>query len=58
MTNKLNIFFKDCDTLLFTSISISMHTIHEVLSISGLFVSLLYTVIKIKKDFFNKKDDK
>lgn len=55
MTNKLNIFFKDCDTFIFTSISLSMHTIHEMLSISGLFLSLVYTVIKIKKDFFDKK---
>lgn len=57
MTNKLNIFFKDCDTFIFTSLSLSMHNIHEMLSISGLFLSLVYTIFKIKKDFFDKKND-
>lgn len=56
MANKLNILIKDCDTFLFTFLSISMGTVHEVLSICGLLLSATYTIFKIKKDFFNKKD--
>lgn len=44
----------DTDTLIFTTFSISLNSIHEVLSVTGLIVSIIYTSIKIKKDFFNK----
>lgn len=44
----------DTDTLIFTTFSISLNSIHELLSATGLIVSIIYTSIKIKKDFFNK----
>lgn len=47
----------DCDTLFVTGISISLTSIHEALSSTALIVSIIYTGYKMKKDFFNKKED-
>ena len=45
----------DTDTIVFTVLSISMVNLHEVLSLFGLGLSITYTIIKIKQDFFNNK---
>lgn len=44
----------DSDVIVYTVASISLANIHETLSLFGLLLSITYTVIKIKKDFFNK----
>lgn len=44
----------DTDTLIFTTVSISLSNLHEILSIVAIGLSIVYTGIKIKKDFFNK----
>lgn len=53
MINKL---WHDTDVVVFTVASISIANIHEVLSLFGLGLSITYTIIKIKKDFFKNKD--
>lgn len=47
-------FWHDTDTIIFTVLSISIVNLHEVLSIFGLSLSIAYTIIKIKQDFFKK----
>jgi hypothetical protein len=44
----------DTDTLIFTTVSISLNNLHEIVSIAAISLSIIYTGIKIKKDFFNK----
>jgi hypothetical protein len=46
----------DTDTLIFTTVSISLNNLHEIVSIVAISLSIIYTGIKIKKDFFNKWD--
>lgn len=48
----------DTDVVVFTVASISLANIHEVLSLFGLLISISYTAIKIKQDFFNKHKNK
>lgn len=45
----------DTDVVIYTLASISIANIHETLSLFGLGLSIIYTTIKIKQDFFNKK---
>jgi hypothetical protein len=49
--------FYDTDTLIFTTISISLNNIHEIVSVGAILLSMVYTGIKIKKDFFSKNKD-
>lgn len=49
----LSKLWHDTDTIVFTIASISIANIHEVLSLFGLGLSITYTIIKIKEDFFN-----
>jgi hypothetical protein len=51
----LNKLWHDTDVIVFTIASISIANIHEVLSLFGLSLSICYSIIKIKQDFFNKK---
>ena len=51
----LSKIWHDTDVIVFTVASISIANIHEVLSLLGLALSISYTIIKIKQDFFNKK---
>jgi hypothetical protein len=51
----LSKLWHDTDTIVFTIASISIANIHEVLSLFGLGLSITYTIIKIKQDFFNNK---
>lgn len=51
-------FWHDTDVVVFTLASISLANIHEILSLFGLLISISYTVIKIKQDFFNKNKNK
>lgn len=48
----------DSDVVVYTLASISLANIHETLSLFGLALSISYTVIKIKQDFFNKNKNK
>jgi hypothetical protein len=45
----------DTDVIIYTVASISIANIHETLSFFGLVLSVTYTIIKIKQDFFKKK---
>lgn len=54
----MNKFWNDTDVIVYTLASISLANIHEVLSLFGLFISISYTAIKIKQDFFNKNKNK
>jgi len=49
----LSKLWHDTDTIVFTIASISIANIQEVLSLFGLGLSITYTIIKIKQDFFN-----
>ena len=49
----LNKIWHDTDVIVFTIASISITHIHEILSLFGLGLSITYSIIKIKKDFFN-----
>ena len=48
-------FWGDTDVFFYTIGAIALNNVHEVLSISALIVSLVYGVLKLKKDFFNNK---
>lgn len=48
----------DTDVVVFTIASISIANIHETLSLFGLVLSVTYSIIKIKQDFFNKNKNK
>lgn len=50
----MNKIWHDTDVVVFTVASISIANIHEVLSLCGLCLSIGYSIIKIKQDFFNK----
>ncbi len=52
MLNKLALFLTDTDSIAYCLLAISLNNIHEVLSLFGLAVSISYSVMKIKKDFF------
>ena len=54
----MNKFFYDIDTLIFVCFSITLVNIHEILSLIALILSIYYTLRKIKKDFFNKNENK
>jgi hypothetical protein len=54
MINKL---WHDTDVIVFTVASISISNLHEVLSLFGLGLSITYSIIKIKQDFFNNNKD-
>jgi hypothetical protein len=47
--------WNEADVFLYTLGAIALNNVHEVLSISALIVSLVYGVLKLKKDFFNNK---
>lgn len=51
----INKFWNDSDVVVYTLASISIANIHQTLSLFGLALSVTYTIIKIKQDFFNKK---
>ena len=54
----MNKIWHDTDVVVFTLASISLANIHEILSLFGLLISISYTFIKIKQDFFNKNKNK
>lgn len=43
----------DIDTLCFASVSIYLQNVHEILSLFALIISIIYTYLRIKKDFFD-----
>ena len=51
----INKFWNDSDVVIYTLASISIANIHQTLSLFGLALSVTYTIIKIKQDFFKKK---
>lgn len=51
----INKFWNDSDVVVYTLASISIANIHQTLSLFGLALSVTYTIIKIKQDFFKKK---
>lgn len=51
----MNKFWNDSDVVVYTLASISIANIHQTLSLFGLVLSVTYTIIKIKQDFFKKK---
>jgi hypothetical protein len=53
----MNKIFYDIDTLIMVCLSITLINIHEILSLIALILSIYYTARKIKKDFFNKKNE-
>jgi|688.fasta_scaffold831485_2 hypothetical protein len=53
----MNKIFYDIDTLIIVCFSITLINIHEILSLIALILSIYYTTRKIKKDFFNKKNE-
>ena len=52
----INKIWNEFDVLCYTVISISVSDVHQFLSIFGLCVSILYGFLKLKADFFNKKN--
>jgi len=48
----LNKLWHDTDVFIYTIGAIALNNVHEVLSISALCVSLVYGIMKLKKDFF------
>lgn len=53
----MNKIWHEIDCLLFVVASITIANIHEFLSLIGLLISIIYTLWKIKKDFFNKDEN-
>jgi hypothetical protein len=51
----LSKIWHDTDAIVYTLLSISVANIHQTLSLFGLGLSITYTIIKIKQDFFNNK---
>ena len=56
--NKFEILLADLIPVFVAIASIGLHEIHEILSISALSISAIYSAYKLKSDFFTKNKNK
>lgn len=53
--HKLDNFLHNFDTLLFTVFGVSLYQVDHLLGTLAVTLSITYTILKIRKEFFNNK---